>query len=482
MKKKEIITALEITEKYLKVAQSAWIKNRRELTVLKAKTLPEGIDDRVVSNEIYSLFKAKDIKKSPGITLCLSRYLVTTRYLKLPSYDPTEIEKIVSFQATKYLPYPSQELISRYYLIGQDPEGYSRILLVIVHKDVINRYLKILRESGLEATTALVSSYGLYNWYLSHRSDLEISEPVVLVDVDPAYQDLVVISGGKLVFTRSFSVELNSQDCASVNPWQDKIAEEITRSIITYQKDNIDKNPTGIVLSGSPKIIIGLEKKLSSALSLSVEKVNSLEKISLKEKTYLEDTNFSFASIIGLALASPLESLDLLSKEIREKRKVLTKRREWIKTAILFIGVLFTIFLGTAKNLYDKTLYLERLKAEIEEVSSEAESLEEIKNRLDIIKGQFNISVSSIDALYELYRIALPQIALYSFSFDERNQVVIKGQAQDLSDVFKFVTALEESEYFQGVSVKNAAKRKIQLTEVADFEIICPVRNTNLVP
>lgn len=458
VKKKDIITALEVTEKYLKVAQSSWVKDHRELCALKAQTLTKGTDDKAISTEISRLFRAKDIKKSTKVILCLPRYLVTTRYIKIPSRDPQEIEKIISLAASKYLPYPSEELVSRYYLIGQDSEGYSRILLVLIHRNVLNRYLKIVKDSGLQAVAVSVSSYGLYSWYLSCQAPSDKSGTLLLVDIDSAYQDLVVISEGRLVFTRSFTVELKPQDPALVNLGLDKILEEIKRSLITYQKENIDRNPTQIILTGSPQNINVLEQKLSNALSLPVKSIGS-----------------PFSSVIGLALGEDLESLDLTPKETREKRKFLVKRREWLKSAVLFIAALVILILGIGKNIYDKTHYLNRIKAKIDTLSAEAKSLEEIKNQLEIIKEQFSIPVSGIDALYEIYRISPPSITLNSFSFEEKERLVIKGQAQDLSSVFKFVTTLEESEYFKGVSVKNATKRKTELTEVADFEIICPL-------
>lgn len=473
MKKKDIVVALEVTEKYLKFAQSAWIKNKREIITLEAKSLSSGIDDKAISGEISNLFKAKFIKKSRQIILCLPGYLATTRYLKVPSAEPQEIENIINLQAPKYLPYPSEELITAYYPLGCDSEGYSRIFLVIVHQDIINRYLKILKDAGFMPTVVLISFYGLYNWYLSSHTNLEMTGPLLLVNIDYAYQDVEIISGGKLVFTRSFSIEFKPQDQDQINLWQNKIIEEIKRSIITYQKDNIGKDPTKIVLTGSLKNTFGLEKKISGALSLPIEVFSSLERVSLKEKSYWENTDFSFSGITGLVLGKPAESLDLLPQEIRAKRRALVKRKEWLKSLILFISLLFTLLLWIGKNIYDKTQYLKQLQAQIDKILPEARSLEGIKNQLQIIREQFSIPASSVDVLAELYRITPGKITLSSFSFDEKTQFVIKGEAQDLSDVFKFVNTLEESEYFQGASVKNAAKRKTQLTEVADFEIVC---------
>jgi len=44
-----------------------------------------------------------------------------------------------------------------------------------------------------------------------------------------------------------------------------------------------------------------------------------------------------------------------------------------------------------------------------------------------------------------------------------------------LSDVFKYVAILEASPYFKNVKVKYANKRMSQVSDAADFEIICPI-------
>lgn len=475
MKSKDTITALEITEKYLKVAQSAWIKNKRELVTLEAKALSLGIDDKAISIHIVNLFKAKFIKKNQRIILCLPGYLATTRYLKVPSREPEEIRNIINLQSSKYLPYPCEELILGYSLVGQDAEGYSQVFLVIVHQDIINRYLKLLKDAGIMPDTILISSFGLYNWYVASQVNLKMTESFMLANIDYNYQEFEIISEGKLIFSRSLLAESKPKDPNQIALWQNKLIEEIKRSIIAYQKENSGKNPVEVVLSGSSKNLSGLDKRVSNALSLPAEILGSLENISLKEKSRWEDTDFSFSGIIGLVLGRTEESLNLLPKEMREKSSALTKKKEWLKALVLFISLLFTVFLWMGKNINDKARYLKQLQVEINKVSPEAKSLEEIKNQLEIVKERFSISASSIDVLSELYRITPSQITFTSFSFDENNQLAIKGQAEDLSDVFKFVHTLEESEYFQGVSVKNAVKRKLQLGEVADFEIVCPL-------
>ncbi len=67
-----------------------------------------------------------------------------------------------------------------------------------------------------------------------------------------------------------------------------------------------------------------------------------------------------------------------------------------------------------------------------------------------------------------------PQIYLALYTYEE-DRVDLKGTATVLSDVFKFVTILENSPYFQNVEVRYATKRKIGDQELVDFEISCPL-------
>ena len=44
-----------------------------------------------------------------------------------------------------------------------------------------------------------------------------------------------------------------------------------------------------------------------------------------------------------------------------------------------------------------------------------------------------------------------------------------------MSEIFKFITALEESEIFENVKTRYATKSKEEEKEVTDFEIVCPL-------
>ena len=77
--------------------------------------------------------------------------------------------------------------------------------------------------------------------------------------------------------------------------------------------------------------------------------------------------------------------------------------------------------------------------------------------------------------LYALHQIMPAEVSLLSLDYDEDSQVTLRGQAPELNSVFALVGKLEESEVFKNfnVKVRYATKKKIQESEIIDFEIAC---------
>jgi Tfp pilus assembly PilM family ATPase len=134
----------------------------------------------------------------------LPRQQATCRYIKIPARFPAEIDKIIPFQAAKYLPYQPQELISGYQIVLTDKEGYSYINLNIVHKDIISGYISFFDSLNIKNFSIILNSYGLNNLY----SEIEPPKPEInmIIDIDYSYAELIVARQGKLFFSRSFKL------------------------------------------------------------------------------------------------------------------------------------------------------------------------------------------------------------------------------------------------------------------------------------
>ena len=71
---------------------------------------------------------------------------------------------MVSFEITKQIPYSADEVISDYKIIGSDAEGYSEIMLVVVHKAEVDRLNDLLQQLGKKPAHIRFSSDALLGW------------------------------------------------------------------------------------------------------------------------------------------------------------------------------------------------------------------------------------------------------------------------------------------------------------------------------
>jgi Tfp pilus assembly protein PilN len=142
----------------------------------------------------------------------------------------------------------------------------------------------------------------------------------------------------------------------------------------------------------------------------------------------------------------------------------------------LFIaGIILVWILGIAKNLDNKGKYLQQLKTELSKISKEAKLLEEIEKKFTFMQERLQKRPSALDVLYELHKVMPDQISLVSLIYEEDEQVVLRGQTQELNSVSAFVSELERISVFKNFSIKPryATQKKTQLGEIWDFEIAC---------
>lgn len=116
---KKALFILQLTESSLKVIRCL-VKNNftREFQELRALALPANIDDKAVIVKVKQAFVELGYSNK-NVILSLPRQQATCRYIKIPTQSSREIEKIISFQASKYLPYPVNELLTGYQIIDR---------------------------------------------------------------------------------------------------------------------------------------------------------------------------------------------------------------------------------------------------------------------------------------------------------------------------------------------------------------------------
>ena len=147
--------------------------------------------------------------------------------------------------------------------------------------------------------------------------------------------------------------------------------------------------------------------------------------------------------------------------------------------SVLVASIVMTASIFLLANIYNKNIYLTQLKQKITKIKTASTELEKMRLIINLVERRLDAKGASINILNEIYKLTLKEISLISINIDETNQVVLKGRAFAMSDVFKFITTLENSPYFENVKTTYTTTKKEEDIEYAEFEIICAYENKN---
>jgi len=466
---KGLTTVLEITQTHVKLVQSKSTPTGKAITLIEVKDIIDTTD-QTVSKVIKEIISASKI--DPENLICIiPRSSSIVRNLRLPSQDPAEIENILDFQIKQQIPYAKEDIVSDYIVTGKDEAGFSDVLLVTVHKSIIQRYLNILNLANISPDVFSLSSLGISNWYscLDRASD----SATLLVSIDSTVADLCLCYKNNLTFSRSVSFGLS--DISEEK--QEGFIEQLHLTLSTYRKDKNSPDISRIALVAQSDKLTGLSQKLQSEFSLPVEIIDPLESVP-KDTVSLIPVgleNVSVAAVLGLALSKKETQLNLLPEDIHEQQKAKSFKKDLVRSLVLLILVLVFATSAVLFNIYKKQRYSNELDSILKEMGPSVEMAEASGKKLSLIKDRLSATGTSIDIIYELYNILPAQMSLNVFSLDEKDNVTLQGVSNQMSEVFSFQSSLEKSNYFKNIEVKYASKRKTRQGEITDFRITCQV-------
>ncbi len=477
-RKKKIITSLEIDDHLLKIIQIKTARGgRKEIVKVLAREIssssPEAIGELVrdLSRELKI--------ESRSLIISVPRHFATTRNVELPSTNPVEIENMVGLQIGKQTPYTKEEVISGHRILDYSSEGYSRVMIVIVHQDIVRRYLKILEKAGLSTEKIGMSSEGLLSWSRFAYKKEGFDKPYVLVDVDYNNSDFEVILKGKLIFSRSISLGF-LHVAQKEEEWQARLIKEVSQSIYAYQNERLGKEIDRIIISGAEGLTGDLDKEaLREKFGLTVEIIEQFKNIPTTKEalaSYKSGVrNTSFSGLIGLALAPEEQEINLIPQELIIERGVKERGRDIYFFGILLafiLAIISAIFLG---RMYNKEHYLKQVQQRLNEIQGKVDKLDAMTREIGLVKGRMQKKNLLLNLLHEIQSVILPEIHLFSVNFDGKGRLIIRGSSKTMSAVFRFVNDLEETKYFQNVKTEYATTRKVKDQEMTDFEIVCPL-------
>jgi Tfp pilus assembly PilM family ATPase len=474
--RKTDVVVVEIGNDWLKIAQknSAGAgKTVYQISLSKLALIKAGITEA-----IDGIFRELKLDRQ-NVIAYIPRHLVTVRMLDLPATDPKEINDMINLQVGKQTPYSKEEIISSHKIIEIGTTGYAKVMLVIAARNIINERTDTLAKAGLDVKKVVISSEGVFNWFntvhMPHMK-LDNSQGVALVDIDSNYSDFIIIRRGKMAFTRNIFIGANHlmQDS---DEWRDKFTDELKRSLERYQNEERNIKVVKIFLSGAAINIKGLDIILSGNMDIPVENTDQLKDIRVRNDIEaLRAENFrcvSLTQILGVSMADKEPQIDLTTGEQKVQRLMDHKRKQLTVMGILIVSIVTMLSFLCLTDIYNKNAYLSKLKRMITKIGTDADDIEKMRAVIGLVEKRLDSRGSSIEVISEIYKITPKEIYLTDINIDEKQQIILKGGALAMSDVFKYVKKLEESDMFENVKTTYTTTKKDKDTEFAEFEISC---------
>src|SRR6476661_5607398 len=274
------------------------------------------------------------------VNYAVSAQSVFARFVKLPGLEAEKIEKIISFEAQQNVPFPIDQVVWDYQLVGGGMGEQIQVVIVAIKRDLLEEINNAVEESGLRTNIIGVASMGLYNAFCYNYTDLNGCS--LLVDIGARTTNVLFVEAGR-IFLRSVSLgastitagiarEFNESFAAAedrrkrdgfvalggaaesadpdigrvskvVRSTMTRLHAELMRSLTHYRAQQQGNHPSRIFLCGGAAGIPNMREFFHEKFELPIEFFNPLQKVSVSAPS--PETTHSahlFGELVGLAL------------------------------------------------------------------------------------------------------------------------------------------------------------------------------------
>jgi len=354
------------------------------------------------------------------------------RFVKLPLVDQEKIERVIGFEAQQNVPFPIDEVVWDYQLVGGGPDKQVEVVIVAVKAEYLETINAAVEESGLRADKIGLATMGLYNAFRYNYTNIPGCS--LLVDIGARTTNVLFIEPGK-IFSRSVPIGGSSITAAIAREFDESFAEaesrkrrdgfvslggayaepadadvarvskivratmtrlhaELMRSISHYRAQQQGNRPDRIFLCGGSAGMPYMREFFHEKLQVPIEFFNPLKNVTVSGSAQLPEVTRSahlLGELVGLALRSvttcPMELTLLPASVVR--RKELEKRRPFFIAAT----ACFMLALLGWSAYYTQAAKVTRQSTEV--LQQKNNTMRAAETRLDKLKKD----VASLDSI-----------------------------------------------------------------------------------
>jgi type IV pilus assembly protein PilM len=400
---------------------------------LGAEGAQETAREATILKALQELISQKGIK-SRTVNVCAPGFHVFSKFVKLPPVDAGKVTQIIQYEAQQNVPFPLEEVVWDYQILGSTASGELEVLLVAIKADIVEGLFRVTEAAGLHLQLCDVSPAALCNSFRYNYGDLE--DCTMLLDIGAKTSNLLFFEKGK-VFSRSINLGANSitQDFANESKKKFDLAEKIkieegfvslggayeepenqdqaaiskiARQFMTrlhiqvnqtmqfYRGQQGGSAPARLFLSGGASIMPYTAQFFAEKLNVPVEYFNPLRNVQIDPGINLEElarVAHSLGEVVGLGLRNlahcPVE-LNLMPESTLKWQSFNQKKPYLIATVLSLvagvaaIGFLFDQLASAKKDALDK------LQVEIAPQKARQQQFD--REKANLAKGQKDLN------------------------------------------------------------------------------------------
>ncbi|HMC24325.1 MAG TPA: type IV pilus assembly protein PilM, partial [Candidatus Udaeobacter sp.] len=372
--------------------------------------------------------------KHGSVNCALPAQSVFARFVKLPSLEHEKLEKVIAFEAQQNVPFPIDDVVWDYQVVGGGLDEQVQVILVAIKHDLLDGINDAVEESGLLTSTIDVAPMALYNAF--RYSYPNVNECALLVDIGARTTNVLFIEPRR-IFSRSLPIGGSSitgaiakefgesfeaaetrkkrdgfvslggayadpadQDIARVSKLarstMTRLHAELMRSVSHYRAQQGGSRPDRIFLCGGAAGMPYMREFFHEKFQLQIEFFNPLRNVAVSEAASASGVAHSahlLGELVGLALRSvtacPME-LSLLPASVVRRQELDRRRPFFIAAAVCVVLAM----LGWSLY-YTRAAQVTRETAEL--IQQKNASMRGAEAQLDKLKKQFT-SLDSVAA------------------------------------------------------------------------------------
>ena len=157
---------------------------------------PEGMQEATrqvaVVRGLQSLLTERAFS-ARNVNVCAPGFHVFSKFVKLPPVDTSKVTQIIQYEAQQNVPFPLEEVVWDYQILGTTPSGELEVLLVAIKSDVVEATFSSVEAAGLKLQLVDVSPAALCNAFRYNYGDLQGC--TMLLDIGAKTSNLLFFDG-----------------------------------------------------------------------------------------------------------------------------------------------------------------------------------------------------------------------------------------------------------------------------------------------